>query len=60
MRKLLNFLNSNIFVNKQVNEEIREKIESALKKNTSNKYYFGKDFNISQDPKMDLSNIKMI
>ena len=46
--KTSKLLNSNIFVNKQVNEEIREKIESALKKNTSNKYYFGKDFNITR------------
>ena len=41
-------LNSNIFINKQVTEKIREKIEKSLKKNTSNKYFFGKDFNISR------------
>ena len=29
-------------------EEIRDKIEVALQKNTSNKYFFGKDFNISK------------
>ena len=46
--KTSKLLNSNIFVNKQVNEEIREKIEKALDKNKSNKYYFGKDFNISR------------
>ena len=46
--KTSKLLNSNIFVNKQVNEEIREKIEKALEKNKSNKYYFGKDFNISR------------
>ena len=41
-------LNSNIFINKQVSEEIRYKIEKSLNKNTSKKYYFGKDFNISR------------
>ena len=46
--KTSKLLNSNIFVNKQVNEEIKEKIEKALEKNKSNKYYFGKDFNISR------------
>jgi len=46
--KTSKLLNSNIFVNKQVNEEIREKIEHALEKNKSNKYYFGQDFNISR------------
>ncbi len=40
-------LNSNIFVNKQVNDKIRYKIERSLEKNTSNKYFFGKDFNIT-------------
>ena len=46
--KTSKLLNSNIFVNKQVNEEIREKIEHALEKNKSNKFYFGEDFNISR------------
>ena len=46
--KTSKLLNSNIFVNKQVNEEIREKIEHALEKNKSNKFYFGQDFNISR------------
>ena len=46
--KTSKLLNSNIFVNKQVNQEIREKIEKALEKNKSNKFYFGKDFNISR------------
>ena len=46
--KTSKLLNSNIFVNKQVNEEIREKIENALEKNKSNKFYFGQDFNISR------------
>ena len=35
-------------MNKQVNDEIREKIEKALEKNKSNKFYFGEDFNISR------------
>ena len=39
-------LNSNIFVNKQVTDEIREKVELSLRQNTSNKYFFGKNFNI--------------
>ena len=46
--KTSKLLNSNIFINKQVNDEIREKIEKALEKNTSNKYYYGRDFNISK------------
>ncbi len=41
-------LNSNIFVNKQVTDEIREKVELSLRQNTSNKYFFGKNFNISR------------
>ncbi len=45
--KTAKLLNSNIFVNKQVNDKIRYKIERSLKKNTSNKYFFGKDFNIT-------------
>ncbi len=45
--KTAKLLNSNIFVNKQVNNEIRDKIEQSLDNNTSNKYYFGKDFNIT-------------
>ena len=45
--KTATLLNSNIFVNKQVNDEIRYKIERSLEKNTSNKYFFGKDFNIT-------------
>ena len=44
--KTAKLLNSNIFINKQVNNEIRDKIEKSLEKNTSNKYFFGKDFNI--------------
>ncbi len=44
--KTTKLLNSNIFINKQVTDEIRQKIEVSLDQNTSNKYYFGKDFNI--------------
>ena len=39
-------LDSNIFVNKQVNEDIRRKIEKSLENNKSKKYFFGKNFNI--------------
>ena len=46
--KTAKLLNSNIFINKQVNNEIRDKIEKSLEKNTSNKYFFGKDFNIAK------------
>ena len=46
--KTSKLLNSNIFINKQINEEIRAKIEKSLIKNSSNKYFFGKDFNISK------------
>ena len=44
--KTAKLLNSNIFVNKQENKEITSKIEKALENNQSNKYFFGKDFNI--------------
>ena len=46
--KTAKLLNSNIFINKQVSDEIRQKIEVSLYQNTSNKYYFGKNFNISK------------
>ena len=46
--KTSKLLNSNIFINKQLNEEIREKIEKALINNSSNKYFFGKEFNVSK------------
>ncbi len=46
--KTAKLLNSNIFINKQVNNEIRDKIEKSLDKNASNKYFFGKDFNIAK------------
>ncbi len=44
--KTISLLNSNIFVNKQDDEKVTLKIESALKNNQSKKYFFGKDFNI--------------
>ena len=44
--KTAKLLNSNIFVNKQENQEITQKVEKALISNSSNKYFFGKDFNI--------------
>ena len=46
--KTAKLLNSNIFINKQVNSEIRDKIDKSLEKNTSNKYFFGKNFNITK------------
>ena len=46
--KTVSLLNSNIFINKQENNEIKSKIEKALKNNKSKKYFFGKDFNISR------------
>ena len=46
--KTAKILNSSIFVNKQQNQEIRNKIEKALINNSSNKYFFGRDFNISK------------
>ena len=44
--KTAKLLNSNIFVNKQDNKETTSKIEKTLGNNQSNKYFFGKDFNI--------------
>ncbi len=46
--KTAKLLNSNIFINKQVNNEIRDKIEKSLENNSSNKYFFDKDFNIAK------------
>ena len=46
--KTSKLLNSNIFINRQLNEEIRVKIEEAIKNNLSNKFFFGKEFNISK------------
>ena len=44
--KTVNLLKSNIFINKQSKNEIMLKIDNSLKKNKSNKYFYGKDFNI--------------
>ncbi len=46
--KTAKLLNSNIFVNKQLTNDITKKIEKSLEINTSNKYFFGKEFNISR------------
>ena len=46
--KTAKLLNSNIFINKQENQEITKKIEKSLINNASNKYFYGKDFNISK------------
>ena len=46
--KTSKLLNSNIFINRQLNEETRVKIEKAIINNSSNKFFFGKDFNISK------------
>ncbi len=46
--KTAKLLNSNIFVNRQLTNDIRKKIEKSLEINTSNKYFFGKEFNISR------------
>ncbi len=39
---------SNIFINNQVNSEIKIKIKKSLINNKSNKYYYGDDFNIAK------------
>ncbi len=44
--KTTKLLNSNIFINQQYNREIYSKIKTSLINNTSNKYFYGKDFNI--------------
>ncbi len=44
--KTTKLLNSNIFINQQYNKEIFSKIKTSLINNTSNKYFYGKDFNI--------------
>ena len=44
--KTISLLNSNIFINKQENIQIKLKLEKALNNNKSKKYFFGKDFNI--------------
>ena len=47
--KTSKLLNSNIFINRQLNEVIKAKIEKALENNSSNKFFFGNDFNISKN-----------
>ena len=37
---------SNIFINNQMNSEIKTKIKNSLIKNKSKKYFFGDDFNV--------------
>ena len=37
---------SNIFINNQMNSEIKEKIKKSLVENKSKKYFFGDDFNV--------------
>ena len=37
---------SNIFINNQMNSEIKEKIKKSLIENKSKKYFFGDDFNV--------------
>ncbi|MFL2895667.1 MAG: bifunctional folylpolyglutamate synthase/dihydrofolate synthase [Candidatus Pelagibacter sp.] len=39
---------SNIFINNQMNLEIKTKIKKSLINNKSNKYYYGNDFNITK------------
>ena len=39
---------SNIFVNNQMNSEIKTKIKKSLLKNKSKKYFFGDDFNVTK------------
>jgi len=39
---------SNIFINNQMNLEIKTKIKKSLIKNNSKKYFFGDDFNITK------------
>ena len=39
---------SNIFVNNQMNLEIKTKIKKSLTENKSKKYFFGDDFNVSK------------
>ena len=42
--KTKSLLDSNIFINRQENAEIRSKIENAIEKNKSKKFFYGKDF----------------
>ena len=46
--KTAKLLDSNIFVNKQVTNEIKDKIDKSLEKNTSKKYLCGKEFKIAK------------
>ncbi len=39
---------SNIFINNQMNSEIKTKIKKSLIKNKSKKYFFGDDFNVTK------------
>ena len=39
---------SNIFINNQMNSEIKTKIKQSLIKNKSKKYFFGDDFNVTK------------
>ena len=39
---------SNIFINNQMNSEIKIKIKKSLLKNKSKKYFFGDDFNVAK------------
>ena len=39
---------SNIFVNNQINSEIKTKIKKSLTENKSKKYFFGDDFNVAK------------
>ncbi len=44
--KTVSLLNSKIFINQQNSKQTMLKIENSLKNNKSNKYFYGKDFNI--------------
>ena len=55
--KTAKLLNSDIFINKQVNNEIRDKIE-VLEKIHQINIFLGKIL-ILQSPRMDLFNIKI-
>lgn len=46
--KTAKLLNSKIFLNRQENKEVFKKVEKALINNKSEKYFFGRDFNISR------------
>ena len=46
--KTVSLPKSNIFINKQINSEIKTKIEKSLVENKSKKYFFGDDFNVAK------------